>query len=74
MSIYHYFDMQVILVDVFFNLISIDKYTQAQVSVVPLFGILKWLVLSGPNSSTICFLRVYDGFILYFEEKGKERC
>lgn len=74
MSIYHYFDMQVILVDVFFNLISIDKYTQAQVSVMLLFGILKWLVLSGPNSNTICFLRVSDGFILHFEEKGKERC
>jgi len=29
MSVYHYFDLQVILVDVFFHLISIDKYTQA---------------------------------------------
>lgn len=40
MSIYHYFAMQVILVCVFFGLISIDKHTQAQVGVVLLGDIL----------------------------------
>lgn len=71
-SIYHYFAMQVMLVRVFFCLAPTDKYTQAQVGVVLLRGILQREVLSGQDGNTIFALKISDGLVLYIEEKQRE--
>lgn len=62
--------MQVILVHVVFCLISIDKYTQAQASVMLLYGILKYSVLNGLDCNTICILKIYNGLVLHL---GREK-
>lgn len=72
MSIYHYFAMQVMLVCVFLCLVSIDKHTQAQVGVMLLCDILQCWVLSGQDTNTIFILKIYDGLVLYTEEKKEK--